>query len=108
MQRVSIIFIDINGNEQTLVLNDLVAFKETFLSARSELQFVVQDVISNEDLQSVMTSTGLQKIILEKSNADGSVNISEFTTYPIFEKITQDFKVEKTLTTFAAMYVYNR
>ena len=108
MQKITIVFLDELENEQTLILTDLIAFKETFFSVRSELQIIAQDKIVSDNLVALMNFAQIKKIVLQKENADGTMDTSEFTNYSVFEKVTQDFKGEKTSTTFQAFYVYNK
>ena len=107
MQKIIIYYV-IPGTEETqsIELVDLTSFKETFLNGRQEIQFSCQDTFEAGVLKTLMNAS-IQKITMEKYDSENTLHLIDFEAYPVFEKISQDYKGIKIVTTFQSMNVYN-
>ena len=107
MQKITIYYVIPEDAEvKNIELVDLTSFKESFYNDRQELQFSAQDILSSKVLKELM-SAKVQKITMDKTDADSVSHTIDFEYYPAFEKITQDYKGAKISTSFQSMYVYN-
>ena len=52
-------------------------------------------------------NASIQKISMEKYDSENTLHLIDFEAYPVFEKISQDYKGIKIVTTFQSMNVYN-
>ena len=107
MQKIIIYYV-IPGTEETqsIELVDLTSFKETFLNERQEIQFSCQDTFEAGVLKTRMNAS-IQKITMEKYDSENILPSIDFEAYPVFEKISPDYKGIKIVTTFQSMSVYN-